>query len=70
MSIITGFMPPTHRLQYRLATVIAGTISGAIAAGLLTDEESSARVIKIISGAVAGAVAGFNVPPPTDPRKW
>lgn len=70
MSNLIGLMPPKHRLQNRLAAVIAGTISGAIAAGLLTDEESSARVMKIIAGAAAGAVAGFSVPPPPDPRKW
>jgi outer membrane lipoprotein SlyB len=70
MSNITGFMPPQHWKHQRLTSIIVGTITGALAAGVLTDEESSSRVLKIIAGAVAGAVAGFNVPPPPDPRRW
>jgi len=54
MSITTGFMPPQHWRQHRLAAIIAGTISVAIATGVLTDEETSSRVMKIIAGAVAG----------------
>ena len=63
-------MPPQHWRQHRLATVMAGTITGAIAAGVLTDEETSSRVLKIIAGAAAGALAGFSVPPSADPRNW
>ncbi len=70
MSITTGFMPPQHWRQHRLAAIIAGTITGAIAAGVLTGEETPSRFLKIIAGAVAGTVAGFSVPPPADPRNW
>lgn len=67
---MTRFMPPRHWFQHRLTSITTGTISGAVAAGLLTDEESSSRALKIIAGAVAGAIAGVSAPPPPDPRKW